>query len=227
MAIFYAAGRLSDRILLTAGAKPTEGKGLDVGVRLEFNDKAALSALRQYGPDAKVISGACRTFCLNSPGTIYRYRSEGFSIPGGVVAEPDTQHGNVGILLRLAGKKAALERVRNFACANEHEILTASSQWQSGKMLATPLLTALYGTHAAQSLSAFVNHLGDSNLVDLQAKYRIHLPLVDWHWNTFAIDGSHQTSLPGMYAIGDSSGHARGLLQACMSGWLAAEEYLC
>lgn len=53
------------------------------------------------------------------------------------------------------------------------------------------------------------------------------MPLLDWHWHTFATPSSHLTSLPGVYALGDSSGHARGLLQASVSGWLAAEEYLC
>ena len=41
-----------------------EGKGVDLGVRVEFLDRRALQPLREHGPDAKILMGRTRTFCL-------------------------------------------------------------------------------------------------------------------------------------------------------------------
>lgn len=227
-AIFYAAGRLSNDLLLNLGAHPVEGKGLDVGVRLEFLNKEALSRLRSLGPDAKILHGNCRTFCLNSPGHVYRYKFGGFSIPGGVVASPNISSANVGILLRVHDKSALLKKIQCKATKHEELLLTESHRVHSGMGVDfAPALAEVIGDNACIEIQSFVNQLYEAGLIDLNSAHRIHMPLIDWHWNTFALPYSHRTTLRNIYALGDSAGHARGLLQACMSGWLAAEEYLC
>ncbi|MEX0827554.1 MAG: hypothetical protein WD005_01240, partial [Haliea sp.] len=77
---------------------------------------------------------------------------------------------------------------------------------------------------AVIQLEDFISQLSDASLVDLSLSHRMHFPLIDWHWPTYAKTGSAQTSEPRLYVAGDSAGHARGLLQAAVSGWLAAEE---
>lgn len=227
-AVFYAAGRLSNDLLLNLGAHPVEGKGLDVGIRLEFLDKEALSKLRSLGPDAKILRGNCRTFCLNSPGHIHRYTVGGFSIPGGVVASPNVTSANVGILLRVHEKSALLEKIKSKATEHEETLRTESNRLHSGNSVnLAPVLAEVIGDKACIEIQSFVDQLNDVGLIDLNSAHRIHMPLIDWHWNTFALPYSHRTTLRNIFALGDSAGHARGLLQACMSGWLAAEEYLC
>lgn len=227
-AVFYAAGRASSDLLLNLGARPVKGKGLDVGIRLEFLDKEALSKLRSLGPDAKILSGDCRTFCLNSPGHIYRYASGGFSIPGGVVASSNVTSANVGILLRVQEKSALLEDITAKATKHEDTLLLESNKVHVGRGESfAPVLAEVIGDKVCNEIQRFVNQLHQNGLIDLNSAHRIHMPLIDWHWNTFALPGSHRTTLRNIFALGDSAGHARGLLQACMSGWLAAEEYLC
>lgn len=227
-AVFYAAGRLSDDFLLRAGAEPRDGKGLDVGVRLEFVNKEALSVLRGFGPDAKILHNECRTFCLNSPGQIYRYPFENLTIPGGVVASPETLTGNVGILLRLGNKKESLEAILRKSAGVEAALLAESAKISTErKPTIPPVLVSVFGEKSCGELQSFANQLHLEGLIDFASEHRIHMPLLDWHWKTFALPASHRTSLSNVFALGDSSGHARGLLQACISGWLAAEEYLC
>ncbi|MHC8345921.1 hypothetical protein [Pseudomonas sp. RT6P73] len=225
--VFYSAGRLSNGLLLDAGAQPTDGKGIDVGVRVEFLNKDALQNLRAMGPDAKIIKGACRTFCLNSPGHIYRYEHSGISIPGGVVAEQAVLTANVGLLMRLKNKSGFLRDVWPTLKELDSVFRDSSKIIFSGgtKFGLQPVMRNVFGDKIASEIEGFAEYLIDGNLWDKSYDYRIHLPLLDWHWSTFAIANSHQTTVPGLYALGDSSGHARGLLQAGASGWLAAEEY--
>jgi len=227
-AVFFAAGRLSDDILLAAGAIPNEGKGLDIGVRLEFLQRDALSGLRRHGPDAKFMWETCRTFCLNSPGIIYRYPFQSIMLPGGVVAGEDTPAANVGLLLRVPDKQVRLSRIMENAAPLASELIAESDLIRVGELQPLPRsVGALFGEDAANQLSEFCHLLHAHQLLDLNREHRVHLPLLDWHWNTYAQAASHRTSLDRVYALGDSSGHARGLLQAAVSGWLAAEEYLC
>lgn len=226
-AIFYAAGRLSQDLIAKAGAQPTPGKGLDVGVRLEFLDKQGLSKLRSLGADAKILDGSCRTFCLNSPGRIYRYPYQSFSIPGGVVASADEPAANVGLLLRTTHKANLLERIHRVASADPLRLIRDSDATHRSSKLSLPAqMNELYGEEVVRDIEEFGTRLHREGLIDLRLDHRIHIPLLDWHWKTFALPGSHRTTLENVFALGDSSGHARGLLQACISGRLAAEEYL-
>ncbi|CAM3621516.1 FAD-dependent oxidoreductase [Delftia tsuruhatensis] len=227
-AVFYAAGRLSDGVLLKAGAMPYEGKGLDIGVRIEFADRKALQGLRALGPDAKILQAECRTFCLNSPGLIYNYPFAGFSIPGGVVADENEKSGNVGLLLRVSKKKERLRHIAYSGSKIAESLAQASSKVYCGsEFYLDEVLHKLFGEEECIKIKGFAQSLNQEKLIDLSFPHRVHMPLIDWHWNTFAAPSSHKTSLPNVFALGDSSGHARGLLQACISGWLAAEEYLC
>ena len=170
----------------------------------------------------------CRTFCLNSPGTIYRYPFRGITVPGGVVAEESTPSANVGVLLRVPGKEARIHEIVERARPIAEKLVHQSSVLRSDASFSMPdAVSHLYGEAAAGKLEHFCRMLDQLELVDLRQPHRVHIPLLDWHWHTFAAAGSHRTTLENVYALGDSAGHARGLLQAGVSGWLAAEEFLC
>lgn len=225
--VLFAAGRTGGSLLRDAGATPQEGKGVDLGVRVEFLDRQALQRLRDQGPDAKILMARTRTFCLNHPGTIYRYPFRGISIPGGVVAHSDQTCANVGLLTRVTPKQATIEDVLRRLeglRAPEYELapVVRGSPFQDK----LPTIRAAYGEAIADELQAFATMLGASKLVDWDSPHRVHFPLLDWHWDTFAVGGSHRTDRPGLYVAGDAAGHARGLLQAGVSGWLAAHEML-
>jgi uncharacterized FAD-dependent dehydrogenase len=225
-AVFYAAGRLASDILDKAGAAQYPGKGLDLGFRVEFLEHESLRSLRSLGPDAKIIRGTCRTFCLNSPGEIYYYKYGDVNIPGGIVADKTVSTANVGILARTENKENGIHRViKNFGAVEAHlknyELRTGVPQLTSDSSL-----IALFGEEIASQLQDFVSALGDLKLINWSRPYRLHMPLIDWYWNTYCATASHKTSLPLLYALGDSAGHARGLLQAALSGWIASEEYL-
>lgn len=225
--VIYAAGRLTSDLLRSAGATTRAGKGLDVGIRAEFRAKEGLAALRAIGPDAKIIEGACRTFCLNNPGEIYYYEYNGVPIPGGVVAAPNVPSANVGILYRTSEKDDLLDQIWSVYASERESVEAFSNTVRSG----TPrfrgtVVERLLGGKAVSALEEFCVSLSNAGLVDWQSPHQLHVPLVDWFWDVFCHGTSHKTSLDGVYAVGDSAGHARGLLQAAVSGWLAAEEYL-
>jgi len=225
--VLFAAGRTGASLLRDAGATLQEGKGVDLGVRIEFLDRSALHRLREKGPDAKILMGRTRTFCLNHPGTIYRYPFRDISIPGGIVGHRDEQRANFGILTRVTQKQATIDRVLH--CLGKlgpagYEIApTVRGPPFQDKL---PTLRATYGEAVAGELQAFAEMLGKSELVDFDQLHKVHFPLLDWHWDTFAVGTTHRTDRPGLYVAGDAAGHARGLLQAGVSGWLAAQEML-
>lgn len=223
--VIYAGGRSGSSILISAGAEPRLGKGLDVGLRVEFEDKAALSSLRSLGPDAKIIQGECRTFCLNVPGKVFRYESDGVPIPGGVVARADHPGGNVGLLCRVSNKATVLRMFRReFPSLQASRPLLALLRGLGMAREATRTdLSTLYGTEVANRLVSFSEALAEQALIDWSEPHTVHLPLLDWHWDVFALGASFQTTVPDLYVIGDSAGHARGLLQAAVSGWLVSE----
>ena len=225
--VFFAGGRLGMNILLDAGIEPTDYKGIDVGVRIEFIDHDGLSSLRKHGPDAKIIRGNCRTFCLNSPGLIYRYPYQNITIPGGIVAHRTEEKSNVGILCRSKEKSNLLNRVLKVSNTIPKKLLEMPHKAKKtifGNSIS--LINRLYGPSITRELEEFGEYLSDTNLVDWNFEHFIHIPLIDWHWRTFSIEHSFKTSNKSIYCLGDSSGHARGLLQAAVSGWLAVEEYV-
>lgn len=224
-AVFYAGGRLGEDSLINCGVTPTDVKGLDLGVRVEFPNNG-LAGLRGYGPDAKIIKGRCRTFCLNVPGEIYRYPYKSISVPGGIVASDEVAMSNVGLLYRSEQKIELLDRVIKVGETLPKEILEKPFLAKSSIFgESEPLLKQLYGESVTGDLHEFGEYLGEQGLVDWEEEHFVHLPLIDWHWNTFSQEGTFRTNKKSIYCLGDSSGHARGLLQAAISGWLAAEEY--
>ena len=219
--VIYAGGRSTSVLLRQAGAQPQIGKGLDVGFRIEFQDKGALTKLRSFGPDAKIIKNECRTFCLNYPGEVFRYEYEELSIPGGVVAHEGYPGANVGILCRVKQKPEMLSRIRSVLprVKQQHPRLELHASDQE----LSETLTDLYGANVSQQLVSFSHQLVHDGLIRWSEPHIVHVPLVDWHWDVYAEDESFATTVSGLHVIGDSSGHARGLLQAAMSGWLVAD----
>jgi hypothetical protein len=225
--LLYAGGRAGGSLLASLGAVPQEGKGIDLGVRVEFENRNALARLRDLGPDAKIISGSCRTFCLNVPGKIYRYPYHNFSIPGGIVADTAHAAANVGVLVRCPDKYGTLRGVLDRISEVDPDELTSSlPSISSGLGTQRRVISHIYGEPTTLALDRFFDLLGAKGLVNWSQEYRVHIPLLDWHWDTYALPSSHATSIKSLYVAGDSAGHARGLLQAAVSGWLAAEEIL-
>lgn len=217
--IVFAAGRRGSGILSSCSASPQVGKGLDLGLRIEFNARNAVSKLRALGPDAKLLSGHARTFCLNSPGRVFRYDSGGLNIAGGVVAEEQHDAANFGLLTRVESKGDILLRL-----SSDLKVVPKCIDVVDGTPFgeADVILTRLYGPSCHASLARLAEQLGEGGVIDWNLPHRIHLPLLDWHWDVFALPNTFETSITNVFAIGDCSGHARGLLQAAISGYLVA-----
>lgn len=226
--LLLAAGRQGAEFARELGALEQNGKGFDVGVRIEFLDGSALSKLRSLGPDAKILEGKCRTFCLNAPGEIYRYPFYNFTIPGGIVAEQNFPRANVGILRRVEGKVNELPRIIEKIRALPPESFS-SNPFITGGGLGdkAPYVNEAFGKEIALELDTFTNSLSESGLITLSREHAVHFPLIDWHWPVYATPKSHRTTVENLYVAGDIAGHARGLLQAAVSGILAAREIGC
>ena len=225
--VLYAGGRAGTELLNNMGAVAQNGKGLDVGIRLEFGDGNALKGLRDLGPDAKIISGRTRTFCLNVPGRIFYYDYNGVKIPGGVVASPDEKSGNVGVLCRLPNKGDELPRILEATRLVQHGHFIVGASPQTGLLAdKSTAVREVFGNDVHNEIEAFLELLSSKHLINFRANYSVHFPLIDWHWPVFAVGHTHQTSVEGLFVTGDTSGHARGLLQAAVSGLVSAREIL-
>jgi hypothetical protein len=219
--LVLAAGRLGSDLLKAAGVQETRGKGIDIGVRLSFSDRSPLDRLRALGPDAKFISGPVRTFCLNSPGRVFHYPALGLQVPGGVVADENWPEANVGILYRTPRREEVLHRVSMRDGEQEGPL----SQAGSGPDLGWNARSCrLLGEDVTAAIDDFIGALAASGLVELPRRYCVRYPLLDWHWPVFSMPGTLRTHAPGVFAAGDSSGHARGLMQAFVMGKIAAQE---
>ncbi len=224
--VFYAGGRLGTETLTKFGVKTTDKKGLDVGFRVEFSNNEAVANLRKLGPDAKIIKNNCRTFCLNVPGEIFRYPFKNLSIPGGIVSTGNLS--NFGILYRTNEKEKLLNRITRNSENIPKNVLENPIDVSSGLLgESEAILSHLYGQEIVLQLKEFGNYLQTEGLVNWDVPHKIHLPLIDWHWPTFSKENTFKTNVETVYCLGDASGHARGLLQAAASGWVAAEEYSC
>jgi hypothetical protein len=221
--LVFATGRLGAGLLLDAGVNATAGKGIDVGVRLGFTDGAPLNSLRARGPDAKFIADGVRTFCLNSPGRIFHYPGLGYSLPGGVVAEPGWLGANVGILCRIEDRESSLRALADRAKSGNGPLMLRGNGADLGW---TENARDVLGDCVVSRVDTFIKLLAGSGLIDLPYGYDVHYPLLDWHWPVFSLPGRLGTELPGVVAAGDVSGHARGLMQAAVMGRMAAKEAL-
>lgn len=224
--VFFGGGRMSGSLLESVGVKPQVGKGLDVGVRVEFLDPEPLLRLRGCGPDAKFLYKNCRTFCLNLPGEVFYYPFGNLRIPGGIVTGSESTSANIGILYRAKHKESLLSHIHK-QMDKILEVQSGSVQAVVGSFLGeqSQILEVLYGHQIVTELEEFGAALEERQLVDWSYPHRIHIPLLDWHWDVYGEGSSHRTNIQGVYVVGDSSGHARGLLQAAVSGVLCAEEY--
>ena len=222
--LIMAAGRLGALLLKSAGVTETGGKGIDLGVRLEFPSQEPLRGLRQLGPDAKFLADGVRTFCLNSPGRIFHYPGAGFSLPGGIVAEADRSESNVGVLVRLSGRHQILSRLA--AAAEQGEPVPLSFEGGATGLSWPTRARVVLSDHVCDRIDAFLGKLTTAGLLDLPSRFIVHYPLLDWHWPVFSLPSRLATTVPGVLAAGDASGHARGLLQAAVTGAASVEEAL-
>lgn len=220
--IVLAAGRTFPTGVLPPEFSPQPGKGVDVGVRIEFGDRRGTRALFAQGPDAKLLAGRARTFCLNHPGQIFWYGYNGLQIPGGVVAEPEHGESNVGILVRLS------DRERTLSDLQRRQGGRRAARFPFANRAGLPLseVANLLGAEATGELFEFIEKLLSAGLLDFSRGGIINAPLIDWHWSTYAVPGSLRAAAPNAWVIGDSSGHARGLLQSAVSGVYAARTML-
>jgi uncharacterized FAD-dependent dehydrogenase len=49
-------------------------------------------------------------------------------------------------------------------------------------------------------------------------KVSVFAPEMDYYWKVFSLKRGFQSARPGVYLVGDCSGHFRGILQAFCSG---------
>ena len=147
-------------------------------------------------------------------------------IPGGVVAEPSHTAGNVGLLYRHPNKSRVLDEIVTKAKSASNKFRTPFSANRDFLGEAATVLNEIYGSNVASALISFSEILQELGLIRWTKPHYVHLPLLDWHWPTFCMPGTFGTEVPGVYVLGDASGHARGLLQAAASGQIAAQEFL-
>ncbi len=220
--VFFAAGRSAAAAVMPPDLPRRSLKGIDVGMRFAFDDIASFVGLSRLGEDAKVLWKRCRVFCVNAPGRIERYGFRRFTIPGGIYHSGEAPYGNFGILCRVGGKSEVILRVERVV---EEKGLSWIERPLNSFDQVEEMGVALYGEDVATELVAFSREIERAGLADFGLGWSAHFPLMDWHWDTYCEWNTVRTAAKFLYVVGDAAGHARGILQAAMSGWLGADSF--
>ena len=80
-------------------------------------------------------------------------------------------------------------------------------------------------TQHAEVLRRLVNQLFDEDKIamlasnfDASAELVLYGPSIDNYWPCVALSSNFETSSHGLFVIGDSAGHSRGIYQALVAG---------
>jgi uncharacterized protein len=217
----------------------------DIGVRLEF-PTSVWPDIDSCHKDLKLHFLNARTFCVCKDGLLAPYRVDNVFLLEGH-ADPDMRTGFTNLALtvrsgRISGEVvlADLERrllpiskgkpirqsLRSFLAQGgpdpENESHPSSiSYWQSGNI--KDCLPEDVYSEVHQAVEFFATQLLPQ---ESYSKVFVFAPEIDYYWPRFPLRPGFLSRKAGIYIIGDSAGHFRGILQAFCSGLECAEHIL-
>jgi hypothetical protein len=212
----------------------------DVGVRLEFPTHI-WPDIDECHKDLKLHFGKARTFCLCKDGWIAPYRTNGIFLTEGH-SEPGSSTGmtNLAVTLReepTTGSqileaisqqlktnsytRPVRQRLQDFLenriSGEPFEHDSSISFWSSGN------LNHCFPDPLSETVRSAVSYFA-SRLIPKPSWSRVSVfgPELDQYWFRYPLHLGFQTSTPGLFVLGDASGHFRGILQAFCSGLTCA-----
>jgi uncharacterized FAD-dependent dehydrogenase len=242
--VLIAGGRNASTLMERLNAALDLGgstRPFDVGVRLEFPTEI-WPDIDQCHKDLKLHFGNARTFCVCKDGWIAPYRVNGIFLTEGH-SEPGSSTGMTNLAVTVREKPSTndfqiLEAIRqrlnsssqtrpvrqrlqdfleNRTTANSFPCDSSISFWSSGN------LNDCFPDRLSDTVRSAVSYF-TSKLIPEPSWSRVSVfgPELDQYWSRYALRLGFETNTPGLFIIGDASGHFRGILQAFSSGLTCA-----
>lgn len=232
--VVIAGGRSAHR-LLDGGQSSLELGGVvnrtDVGVRLEFPSNLWPS-IDQAHNDLKLQWGDARTYCVCKGGSVAPYRLDGVFLMEGS-SDPSCPTGLTNLAVMVRWPESLFEDVKS-----KHRQMTGGlpvrqslagylrgdpepatdprtsiSYWRQGH------ISSLFPPAASTQIRKRVEEFASRFLpAESWSTISVYAPEMDYYWPQFPVERGFRTSVPGLYIVGDATGHFRGILQAFLSG---------
>lgn len=227
-----------------------EDQKVDIGVRIEC-PSVIVEKIWAYHKDVKARVTApdgseLRTYCVLKNGQSVYCNYGDFTVLDGI-SHQDSNMAGITIFNRL-GKEYlnginpidfAISFLQNFYCLHEEPICVDMASFlrkklvQSEKYYDSTLLNIkkLKNVPILSELPPFIHEnliFGIKEFNKLipglaDEKNCVLMPVIDNLWNSIILSKYMETSIRGLYVIGDSTGHMRGIMQACVTGMLCAD----
>lgn len=224
--LLLATGRTSTALLRrTLGESRLLPEMPDLGIRLslECNQQSVFASI---GKDVKLKCSMgdflLRTFCVCSGGDAVKVSDDEHWYFDGHFGRELTNSTNLGILARtpkLRGTGVAADYLRAMQRYLDAE-MSLSDFMRYYKLLAhNNQYESLFS-----AIVSFVQELQKMGFIEQHpSTIPIMIPSVDQFNPVVLTSGSFETSMPGIFVIGDAAGISRGFVQALWSGYCAAE----
>lgn len=240
--VIIACGRSGMRLMEDTDAALNLGRETqrcDVGVRLEF-PSSIWPDIDQGHKDLKLHFGDARTFCVCKEGCLAPYRVNDIFLVEGH-SDPDVRTGYTNLAITVRPKGSTLEGPAVLQTVRERLLsLTAGrpirqrladylAERISTPMAADPKASISFWRWGdanrclpeplSSSVREAVRYFADQLLpTSMHEQVFIYAPELDYYWPKFRINRGFKCVRPGVFLIGDCSGHFRGILQAFCSG---------
>jgi hypothetical protein len=241
--IIMATGR-SGRELLSSISPAFQLQGVsnsyDIGVRLEF-PSSIWPEMDKYHNDLKLHFMNARTFCVCKDGFIAPYRlGDMFLLEGHSDPNVSTGLTNLAItvrhspnnenilsdilsevrqrLLKQSHGKPVRQRLIDFlegvpSSQGDRSEPSSISYWQWGDIRECLPGSAYFNVRKA--VDFFASRLLPTNT---HSAVSVYAPEIDYYWDRYPLGQGFLSKKEGLYIVGDSTGHFRGILQAFCSG---------
>ena len=196
--------------------------GLDIGVRLEFSSKI-IERVWSFHKDLKVFLEApdgseIRTYCVLKNGRVIPCYDGMYSVLDGI-AEDTSSVAGMTVFNRIQesviGNKVqfAMDYLEKYYGAYDSPQSCSIEEFIADKNFLLPNFIYENLKWGIKELCAFLGI--ESGIV--------YTPIIDNLWKKTKVDRCFMTDHNGLFVVGDASGVARGILQACVSGIIAAD----
>lgn len=227
-----------------------ENQKVDIGVRIEC-PSPIIEKIWDYHKDVKAKVTApdgseLRTYCVLKKGQSIYCNYGDFTVLDGISHQGSDMAG-ITIFNRLGKEHLndinpidfAISLLQNFYYLHEEPICIDMASFLREKWVQSeqyynctlPNIKKLKNVSVLSELPAFIHEnliFGIKEFNKLipglaDKKNCILMPVIDNLWNSIILSKHMETSISGLYVIGDATGHMRGIMQACVTGVLCAD----
>ncbi len=215
-----------------------------IGVRLETFSKNT-EKLLEMGPNPKIKRefeyGHVKTHCFNHGGEVMAYKCGQFVLVGGRLYSIRhlTDFSDLNIVYKVRSREKASLVMQSLREIKERvglktlsqDLISFLSKQRPSSSISSRLAGSIivnfenfYPSFVVESIREFIEDLIENGFLSLSEEAFIYGPAVEWLLSKIEVDKSGETSVPGLFIIGDVSGKTQGIIAASVMGVRAARK---